>query len=268
MKDKPVFLEDTGEKLGIVHDMMYDDNNKIIGYKIKDKKTDSVLSFPVNQFDEAKNGLIFVQSWYAKSVKTIEKLEFKERASPELTTLITDDAISNEELYNIFVKHDDQMANYIEEAVSLKELLDQRLSALEKQRIALKDDLIDLTEKRLIKDIDRREFSEDVTKHRHKVNVLDVNIKKCKELLGRLNKTSFGKLGKQIVANIDDGNRREQYLETLEKDKRPSTLAFNEKIENPYKQKYDDIKERFDQLQEDYSELKIAVEKLVEKDDL
>ena len=36
MKDKPVFLEDTGEKLGIVHDMMYDDN-KIIGYKIKDK---------------------------------------------------------------------------------------------------------------------------------------------------------------------------------------------------------------------------------------
>ena len=212
--------------------------------------------------------MIFVQSWYTKSVKTIEELEFKERVSPELTTLITDDASSNEELYNIFVKHDDQMVNCIEEAVSLKELLNQRLGALEKQRIALKDDLMDLTEKRLIKDIDRREFSEDVIKHRHKVNVLDVNIKKCKELLGRLNKTSFGKLGKQIVANIGDGNRREQYLETLEKDKKSSIFAFNEEIENPYKQKYDDIKERFDQLQENYNELKIAVEKLVEKGDL
>jgi hypothetical protein len=267
MKGKPVFLEDTGEKLGIVFDMILDGEKKIVGYKIKDQKSESILSFPVDQFDETKDGLIFLQSWYINALKTLEKLEFKERVSPELTTLITDDAISNEELYNIFVKHDDQMANYIEEAISLKELLYKRLKALEKQRLALKDSLMDLTEKRLIKDIDRREFSEDVMAHRRKVNVLDVNINKCKELIKRLDSTSFGKLGEHLATQtvIDD---KSQYLRHSKEIKDDSNLVLAEEIENSYKQKYNDIKGQFEQLQEDYNELKSAVEKLMSKDEI
>ena len=144
MKGKPVFLEDTGEKLGTVFDTTYDANKKIIGYKIKDKKSNSILSFPSDQFEEDKEGLIFVQNWYLNSIKTLEKLEFKERISPELTTLIGDDIISEGDLYNIFVKHDDQMVNFIDEAISLKELIIQRLKVLEKKRLALKDTLMDL----------------------------------------------------------------------------------------------------------------------------
>jgi hypothetical protein len=245
---------------------MYDGEKSIIGYKIKDKKTDSVLSFPLDQFDESKDGLIFVQGWYSKALKTIEKLEFKEKISPELTTLLTDDTLTTEELYNIFVKHDDQMASYIEEAVSLKELITQRLGVLEKQRLAMKDSLIDLTEKRLIKDIDRREFSEDVMKHRRKVNVLDVNIKKCKELLKRLGETSFGKLGAHIVTQSLIGDK-DKYMKDFEKSK-DQGLVYTEEIENPYKQKYVDMKERFEQLEEEYNELKTAVEKLISKGEL
>ncbi|MCK4365377.1 MAG: PRC-barrel domain-containing protein [Thermoplasmatales archaeon] len=267
MKGKPVFLEDTGEKLGIVFDMILDGEKKIVGYKIKDQKSESVLSFPIDQFDQTKDGLIFLQSWYINALKTLEKLEFKERVSPELTTLITDDTISNEELYNIFVKHDDQMANYIEEAVSLKELLYKRLKALEKQRLALKDSLMDLTEKRLIKDIDRREFSEDVMAHRRKVNVLDVNINKCKELIKRLDSTSFGKLGKHIITHTDAENEY-QYLKTRDSNKTESNLFMADQIENPYKQKYDNMKVRYEQLTEDYNELKSAVEKLISKGEL
>ncbi len=267
MKGKPVFLEDTGEKLGIVFDMILDGEKKIVGYKIKDQKSESVLSFPIDQFDQTKDGLIFLQSWYINALKTLEKLEFKERVSPELTTLITDDTISNEELYNIFVKHDDQMANYIEESVSLKELLYKRLKALEKQRLALKDSLMDLTEKRLIKDIDRREFSEDVMAHRRKVNVLDVNINKCKELIKRLDSTSFGKLGKHIITHTDAENEY-QYLKTRDSNKTESNLFMADQIENPYKQKYDNMKVRYEQLTEDYNELKSAVEKLISKGEL
>ena len=40
MKGKPVFLEDTGEKLGTVFDMILDGGKKIVGYKIKDQKSD------------------------------------------------------------------------------------------------------------------------------------------------------------------------------------------------------------------------------------
>jgi len=263
LKGKPVYLEDTGEKLGTVFDMMYDTKKNLIGYKIKDKKTESILSFPIDQFEESKDGLMFVQSWYTKAVKTIEELEFKERVSPELTTLISEDSISNEELYNIFVKHDDQMAHYIEEAISLKELLYQRLKVLEKQRFALKDSLIDLTERRLIKDIDRREFSEDVMQHRRKVNVLDVNIGKCKELLKRLDATSFGRLSKNIItrAGLEDNKQLMQPHRKI----RESDLVTTEEIDNPYKQKYNDMKERFEHLEEEYTELKLAVEKLIAK---
>jgi len=260
MKGKPVYLEDTGEKLGTVFDMMHDAKKNLIGYKIKDKKTDSVLSFPLDQFEESKDGLIFVQSWYRKAVKTIEELEFKERVSPELTTLISEDTISNEELYNIFVKHDDQMAHYIEGAISLKEILYQRLKVLEKQRFALKDSLMDLTERRLIKDIDRREFSEDVMAHRRKVNILDVNISKCKDLLKRLDATSFGKLSKNIITS--EGFADKEQLIRSSRNVRENDLVIEE-IEKPYKQKYYDMKERFEQLEEEYNELKSAVEKLI-----
>jgi hypothetical protein len=266
LKGKPIFLEDTGEKLGIIFDLIYDGEQNLLAYKIKDDKTDAVLSFSIDQFDEGKNGLIFIPSWYTKSLKTLEKLEFKERVSPELTTLLSDDAISNEELYNIFVKHDDQMAQYIEEAVALKELINQRLNVLEKQRLALKDDLMDLTEQRLIKDLDRRSFSENVMEHRRKVNVLDVNISKCKELLQRLNKTSFGMLGAHILSNISVENKKllkkEPVRFTEEKEQ-----YNNKENEEMYKEKYYEMKERFEHLQNDYEELKIAVSKLITKNE-
>ena len=50
-------------------------------------------------------------------------------------------------------------------------------------------------------DIDRRQFSEVVMEHRKKVNILDLNIKKCKELIERLDHTSFGSLSKAIILN-------------------------------------------------------------------
>ncbi|MCK5458753.1 MAG: PRC-barrel domain-containing protein, partial [Thermoplasmatales archaeon] len=144
MKGKPVFLEDTGEKIGTVFDAIYDGEGNLVGYKIKDNKSESILSFPLDQFGEDKGGLIFVPSWYTKGVKTIEKLEFKDRISPELTWLLKDRTITEEELYNIFVKHDDIIANYMEESVALRELLSSRLKILERERLTLKEDLMDL----------------------------------------------------------------------------------------------------------------------------
>jgi hypothetical protein len=263
MKGKPVFLEDTGEKIGTVFDSIFDEKKNLIGYKIKDGKSQSILSFPLDQFDEDKNGLIFVPSWYTKGIKTIEKLEFKDRISPELTWLITDNTVSNEELYRIFVKHDDKVASYIEEAQTLRELLDNRLNIIERERLTLKENLMDLTEKRLIKDIDRREFSEIVMEHRRKVNVLDINIKKCKELLDRLDKTSFGLLSKNMISNIEKNEQKERIEKLDDKVK----VVYENEIENPYKDKYFDLKQRYEELQEEHNELRLAVEKLLNKDE-
>jgi hypothetical protein len=277
LKDKPVYLEDTGEKLGLVFDTIYDKDQNIVGFKIKDGKSDAVLSFPLEQFDYTNDGLIFIPGWYTNALKIIEKLEFKDKISPELTALISDDVVSNEELYDIFVKHDDEMVNYIDDARALKGMLTNRLNVLERQRLALKDDLMDLTEKRLIKDIDRREFSEDVMKHRRKVNVLDININKCKELIKRLDNTSFGLLSKEKTSQKIETHKDKVGLKTentfYEKILETHPMQKEVKLEKNmvkeadgyYKDKYFSLKDQFEQLEIDYQELKIAVDKLLDK---
>ena len=270
LKGKPVFLEDTGEKLGIVFDTIYDKDKNITGYKIKDGKSDTILSFTTDQFDYNKDGLIFVPSWYTNALKTIEKLEFKDKISPELTALLSEDDVSNEELYDIFVKYDDEMVNYIDDAKSLREMLASRLKVLEKQRLAMKNDLMDLTEKRLIKDIDRRQFSEDVMEHRRKVNILDLNISKCKDLIKRLDKTSFGVLGNANLIHVtkDSKIERNLYEKVLAKEVHIPTKEPESRREEPYKEKYLSLKAQYEQLEEDYQELKIAVDKLFSKEEI
>lgn len=278
MKNKPVYLEDTGEKLGTVFDTIYDKDKNIVGYKIKDGKTDAVLSFPIDQFDLTGEGLIFVPGWYTNALKTIEKLEFKDKVSPELTALLSDDTVTNDELYNIFVKHDDDMVSYIDDAKSLRGMLANRLKILEKQRVALKDDLMDLTEKRLIKDIDRREFSEDVMNHRRKVNILDLNINKCKDLIKRLDKTSFGVLGKNALL-ADNTNSKKPIDTKVEKNLYQMILDQNDKKipvssnlqpnkQDEYKNRYFELKNQYEQLEEEYLDLKTAVDKILSKGEL
>ena len=269
MKNKPVFLEDTGEKLGVVFDTIWDKDGNAVGYKIKDQSSDSILTFSLDQFDYNKEGLIFMPGWYTNALKIIEKLEFKDKVSPDLTALLSDDAVSNEELYDIFVKYDDEMVQYIDDAKSLREILTRRLGVLEKQRLAMKEDLMDLTEKRLIKDIDRRQFSEDVVEHRRKVNILDLNINKCKELVKRLDKTSFGVLGQKTASPTKHAKIEKNLYERIIGN--DDTGKINEKYdvkkeEDPYKEKYLTLKAQFEQLEEDYQELKIAVDRLVSKD--
>lgn len=252
MAGKPVYLEDTGERLGEVSDPVLDAEQRIIGYRIKDNKSDAILTFPLDQFDEDKDGLIFIPSWYSKGVKTVEKLEFKDRITPELMWLISDNTVPTEDLYRIFVRHDDSITGYIEEASGLREQLTQRLRILEKERLSLKESIMDLTEKRLIKDIDRREFSDIVMEHRRKVNVLDNNMKKCNDLLGRLQKTSFGMLSLALRPGTTE----------------PPQSAHDPLGDQSYQEKYYQLRQQYTKLQEGYEELKTAVERLLTNHDV
>lgn len=271
MEGMPVFLEDTGEKLGMVYDSIYNKEKNIVGYKIKDEKSDTILSFSIDQFDYSKEGLIFVPGWYTNALKIIERLEFKDKISPELTALLSEDNVTNEELYEIFVKHDDEMVHYIDDAKTLRTMLNKRLRVLEKERLTMKDNLMNLTEKRLIRDIDRRKFSEDVMEHRRKANILDININKCKELIIRLDKTSFGIIGKKSsLYGTETKPEYNLYHKILDRDTIETTREKHEtgKGKGEYKEKYLNLKAEFERLHEDYQELKTAVDKLVTKNEL
>jgi hypothetical protein len=167
------------------------------------------------------------------------------------------------------------MVGYIDDTKTLREILTSRLKILEKQRLALKDDLMDLTEKRLINDIDRRQFSEDVMQHRRKVNILDINISKCKDLLKRLENTSFGSLWKNnlpsdtMKAKIEN-NLIDKILDKNWKEKNKEILTCQKEVigKNNYKEKYYTLKEQYEQLEENYQELKTAVNRLFNNDDI
>ena len=159
------------------------------------------------------------------------------------------------------------MVNYIDDAKSLRDMLASRLKVLEKQRVSLKDDLMDLTEKRLIKDIDRKEFSEDVMNHRRKVNILDINIKKCKDLIKRLDTTSFGFLGKNFL--VYDNEIKHNFENTTDKRitlKNDLKTNYFTKENDEFKKKYFSLKDRYEELEQEYLELKSAVDELVRKE--
>ena len=170
------------------------------------------------------------------------------------------------------------MVEHIDDSKALRGMLTSRLKVLEKQRIALKDDLMDLTEKRLIKDIDRKEFSEDVMNHRRKVNILDLNINKCKDLIKRLDTTSFGVLGKNaLIYDLEKSGKtnhpkleKNLYERLLNQNTKKIDIDHNLETNkhDEYKEKYLQLKNQYEQLDEEYQDLKTAVDKILSKDEL
>jgi len=101
--------------------------------------------------------------------------------------------------------------------------------------------------------------------HRRKVNVVDINIKKCKDLLDRLHHTSFGLLSTNIAATVE---KEEHQRATHPLEDWKNTTPRENVREDPFKGKYFELKNRYEKLQEGYNELKIAVEKLLNKNEL
>ena len=268
LKGEPVYLVDTGEKLGVVYDLVRNENKNIVGLEIKDDVSGAILKFPLEQFYKDSLGLILIPSWYIKAVSTIKKIEFKERVSPEispeLTSLLLDGTVSNKELFEILVEYDDDMASDMQEAALLKKILSIRVKILEKQRLALKDRLVALTEQRLMQDIDRKQFSESIMDQRRKAKIFDINIGKCKELLHRLDRTSFGVLGKNISFNHekkDDSFKEDrddlpgEKIMTNAIESRKNSFAGRELIEDEYDESYAKLKVRDSYIRELLTEL-------------
>ena len=241
LSGKTVYLEDTGEKLGIISDTINDNKGKLLGLKIKtnekkltwfnkyDLDNSGELSFPVNQFYLDKRGIIFLPSWYINAKKSIDEIELYEKTSPDFFNLVTDNGF-DEELYILLTKQDDKFAEYVKESISLRKLFNSQIKLISDHRKKLIDELSDIMKKRLIEEIDRRKFSEIVSKTRRKVNILDLNIGKCKKLLNRLDKTSFGKITKNI--NYQFKNKDTQKLKSnyklMNEDKKSNNLDYND----------------------------------------
>ncbi len=169
---KTVYFEDTGEEMGVIRKVLRNSNGGIIGYEVEDKDTRKLIQFSSGTFENTERGLIFIPLWYAEAKDFIGELELKTR-------------IHTWELSKGEIK------KYVEGALSLREALERRLREIEEKRIEVRTHLTDVSEKRLLNEIGRREFAKEILEGRRKSKIFEINIQRCKELLIRFDSIPF-----------------------------------------------------------------------------
>jgi len=183
------YFEDTGEEMGIVKRVIRDTNGKVAGYEIEDVKTGKTISMSKSSFDITERGLVFVPLWYSEAREFIEEMELKAKM-PELSDIISESELSKREIGEIARSHP-ELGNYIKNAIVVKDSINKRLRDLEERRAEIRKKLMMLSEKRLLDEIGRREFAQSVIGARRDAKILDMNVRRCRELLIRLENIPF-----------------------------------------------------------------------------
>lgn len=186
---KSVYFEDSGEEMGIVRKILRNSNGDVIGYEIEETKTGKVVQFPSTSFENTERGLIFIPMWYSEAKEFIEEIELKIKI-PELQDILRVGRLSNKELSSI-VASNPEMRKYIEGAFSLRKSIEKRMREIELERLEVRNHLMSISEKRLLNEIGRREFAKEVIEGRRKSRILEMNLKRCKELLIRFDSIPF-----------------------------------------------------------------------------
>ena len=169
----PVYFEDTGEFVGRVKKIIWNASGEAIGYEIEDDAK-QILYFPSDAFQKTRRGLIFAPLWYSEGLKLVSELEAKAKM-PDLHDFIARH-VGKEELYKIVEERHPSIKNYVEDVLMLKEALIERLNDLEIRKMKLRKELMELSGKRLLKEIGRREFAEAVIDARREMNIIEIGI--------------------------------------------------------------------------------------------
>ncbi len=184
----PVYFEDTGEKVGTVKNIVFNSAGGKIGYEIENDNG-KVLYFPLDAFEKRKRGLIFAPLWYSEGLKLVKDLEAKAKM-PDLHELILQEK-DKEMLYELIVRRRPEIRKYVEEVLLLKEALIKRLNDLETRMVMLRKELVELSGKRLLKEISKKDFAEKVIEARREMNIVEIGMKRCRELLFRIESIPF-----------------------------------------------------------------------------
>lgn len=187
---KTVYFQETGEKIGTVINEVLKGNNEVIGYEVGDKSTGTVLYYPANQFEFARSGLILQPLWYTESMKLIRELELQETMIPEISSLIAESVLSKEDLQRMLSQKNPELRTLVDRALSLQTSLKSKLGKLEAEALKMKEQIVATTGDRLLGK-DRKTFAERLLTYKRSANILDANIKRCRELLLRLETSPF-----------------------------------------------------------------------------
>ncbi len=194
---KKVYLEENGKKIGVISDQIFDIKGKLKGLKIKDKENNSEFIYPIDRFEDDKTGIFLKPKWYVQADKKIKEIGFIDKTVPELSNILIDEDF-DWDMFSFISNRDEEFEKYFEETRKIYQNLEKQIKIYEQKRSELKEMVWDITTNRLIDDVDRKKYSNKIEEARKKANILNLNIKRCNFLKKTLDKTSIGKIAKNL----------------------------------------------------------------------
>ncbi|MEM3513670.1 MAG: PRC-barrel domain-containing protein [Thermoplasmata archaeon] len=185
----PVYLEENGEVLGMVSDIVESKDGKILSYVLENEV--STFQIPVDNVLVTRRGLIFIPSWYADADKFIKTLEIQEALMPEVFVLLAEENVPREQIKAILDKASPEAKRLIQEGLQLLDATNKKLAGFKKESAKIYSMISEMTEKRVLGVIDRREFASNILELKRKAQILDASMKKANEILSRLESSAL-----------------------------------------------------------------------------
>jgi hypothetical protein len=116
---KSVFLNTDDEKLGDIIEIIRDQNNQIIGYKVKEDKSEKELHLFAEHCSQQKNNYIYMPDCFTIPSKVMKGFEVCDEINPDIILLLKDNVVSKDEWEKIYIQQDDELRKNINHPYAL-----------------------------------------------------------------------------------------------------------------------------------------------------
>ena len=194
---KSVFLNTDDEKLGDIIEIIRDQHNQIIGYKVKEDKSKKELHLFAEHCSQQKNNYIYMPDCFTIPSKVMNGFEVCDNINPDIILLLKDNIVSKDEWEKIYIQQDDELRKNINHPDALDKTIQSSLHILKKQHILIEDKLKELQRKKGKNMISQKQYLQMARPYHQMLEDINQNIKKYQDLTKRLKHTSSRKLNKR-----------------------------------------------------------------------
>ncbi len=180
---KPVYLQETGEKLGRVVDAKRDENHEVVSYLVD---CDGVeLDISCENILKDKDGFIYRPVWLTEAEDVIRRLETQQRINPDLATY-SSETMSPGEVKKLVSRSSLELKKTFEEAKDIAQLLSSKRNELQQKKDIFNHEIEEMAKKRMRGEGSRKNFAESIVSLKRKAKIVEENLNKVQSLYSRL----------------------------------------------------------------------------------
>jgi hypothetical protein len=183
---KSVFLNTDDQKLGDIIEIIRDQNNQIIGFKVKENKSEKELHLFAEHCRKQKHNYIYKPNCYPIPSTVIEDFEACDNINPDIILLLKDTIVSKDEWEKIYIQQDDELRKNINHPYVLDKTIQSILHILKKQQILVEDKLKELQRKKEKNIISQIQYLQMAHPYHQMLEDINQNIEKYQDLTKRL----------------------------------------------------------------------------------